>query len=149
MVDNWSTIFCRIKVCDGIVKGSHLQALRTLGSFLFFLRFYLFIHERHRGRGRDVGRGRSRLPAALDPRTSGSRLEPKSDIQTLSHPGVPTTPGSLVLRPFYQLNKSRSGRRLQYRKQGVSTSPSPPFPFSDLGGYLWLCLLFHNGGSSL
>ena len=29
----------------------------------FFLRFYLFIHERHRNRGRDIRRGRSRLPA--------------------------------------------------------------------------------------
>ena len=28
----------------------------------FFLRFYLFIHERHREKGRDTGRGRSRLP---------------------------------------------------------------------------------------
>ena len=27
---------------------------------LFFKRFYLFIHERHRERGRDPGRGRSR-----------------------------------------------------------------------------------------
>ena len=27
----------------------------------FFLRFYLFIHERHRKRGRDIGRGRSRV----------------------------------------------------------------------------------------
>ena len=29
----------------------------------FFLRFYLFIHERHQERGRDTGRGRSRLHA--------------------------------------------------------------------------------------
>ena len=29
---------------------------------LVFLRFYLFIHERHTERGRDIGRGRSRLP---------------------------------------------------------------------------------------
>ena len=31
--------------------------------FLFFLIFYLFIYERHTERGRDTGRGRSRLPA--------------------------------------------------------------------------------------
>ena len=31
--------------------------------FFFFLRFCLFIHKRLRERGRDVGRGRSRLPA--------------------------------------------------------------------------------------
>ena len=28
----------------------------------FFKDFHLFIHERHRERGRDIGRGRSRLP---------------------------------------------------------------------------------------
>ena len=31
--------------------------------FFFFLRFYLLIHERHTERGRDTGRGRSRLHA--------------------------------------------------------------------------------------
>ena len=31
--------------------------------FFFFLRFYLFIHERHTKRGRDTGRERSRLHA--------------------------------------------------------------------------------------
>ena len=31
--------------------------------FIFFLIFYLFIHGRHRERGRDTGRGRSRLHA--------------------------------------------------------------------------------------
>ena len=31
--------------------------------WFFFLRFYLFIHEKHRERGRDIGKGRSRLPA--------------------------------------------------------------------------------------
>ena len=30
---------------------------------LFFKRFYLFVHERHRERGRDTGKGRSRLHA--------------------------------------------------------------------------------------
>ena len=32
--------------------------------FLFILKMYLFIHERHIERGRDIGRGRSRLPVA-------------------------------------------------------------------------------------
>ena len=31
--------------------------------FVFALRFYLFIHERHRDRGRATGRGRSRFPS--------------------------------------------------------------------------------------
>ena len=44
-------------------------------------------------KGRDIGRGRSRLPtepaAGLDPGPLGSRPEPKADTQTLSHPDAP------------------------------------------------------------
>ena len=45
-------------------------------------------------RGRDTGRGRSRLPekepnAGLNPRTPGLHPESKADAQPLSHPGVP------------------------------------------------------------
>ena len=45
-------------------------------------------------RGRDIGRGRSRVPAGspmlgLDPGTLGSQPEPKADAQPLSHPGAP------------------------------------------------------------
>ena len=41
-------------------------------------------------RGRDIGRGISRLPAGgLHPRMLGSHPEPKADAQTLSHPGIP------------------------------------------------------------
>ena len=63
-----------------------------------FLRFYLFIHERHTERGRDIGRGRSRLhegspmwepDVGPHPRTPGSLPEPKTDTQPLSHPGAP------------------------------------------------------------
>ena len=37
----------------------------SVSSFLLFFKdfIYLFIHERHRERGRDTGRGRTRLPA--------------------------------------------------------------------------------------
>ena len=45
-------------------KTNHLRNM----SFLFFLDI-LFIHERHRERGKDIGRGRNRLHAGLDPRT--------------------------------------------------------------------------------
>ena len=40
-------------------------SIATSFLFFFFLRFYLFINERHREkqRGRDTGRGRSRLHA--------------------------------------------------------------------------------------
>ena len=48
--------------------------------FVFvFLRFYLLIHERHRERGRDTGRRRSRKPdVGLNPGTPGSHPEPKA-----------------------------------------------------------------------
>ena len=47
-----------------------------------------------RERGRDIGRGRNRLPAGepdagLDPRTPGPRPEPKAGTELLSHVGVP------------------------------------------------------------
>ena len=51
------------------------------------------MRDTERGRGRDIGRGRSRFPAGepdvgLDPRTPGSRPEPKADAQSLGHPGA-------------------------------------------------------------
>ena len=56
-------------------------------------RFYLFIHEKHTQRGRDIDRGRSRLLAEspmwdLIP-GPGSHPELKVDAQLLSHPGIP------------------------------------------------------------
>ena len=56
----------------------------------FFLRCYLFIHERHGKTCRDTGRGRrSRLYArepdvGLDPGNPGSGPEPKAEAQSLS-----------------------------------------------------------------
>ena len=45
-------------------------------------------------RGRDIGRGRSRLPVGSPmwdsiPGTLGSQPEPKANAQPLSHPGAP------------------------------------------------------------
>ena len=59
-----------------------------------FKRFYLFIHERHRERGRDIGRSRSRLHAGslmqdLIPRPWDQDLNQKADDQSLSHPDAP------------------------------------------------------------
>ena len=70
----------------------HIFLLRE--SFIFFLRFYLFIHKRHREREADTGRGRRRLHAESLMRDSipgplGSCPEPKADAQPLSHPGAP------------------------------------------------------------
>ena len=62
---------------------------------MFFLRFYIFIHETHRSR--DPGRGRSRLPAGtdvgLDPRTLGSRPGPEADAppQSPRYPRIRTS----------------------------------------------------------
>ena len=70
---------------------------RPLDSWFLTRNFFkiLFIYERHRERGRDIHRGRSRLPQGssmwdLNPEL-GSRPEPKADAQPLSHPGVPFT----------------------------------------------------------
>ena len=52
--------------------------------YFFFLRFYPFIHERHRERGRDTGRGRSRLPIG-SPKYLESCPELQADAQPLSH----------------------------------------------------------------
>ena len=61
---------------------------------MFFQRFYLFIHERHIERGRDIGRGRIRLLMGSLTEDSipglGSHPEPKAYAQLLSHPGIPT-----------------------------------------------------------
>ena len=60
--------------------------------FLFVKILFIYSWETHRGR--DTGRGRSRLLArtlmvGLDPSTPGSRPELKTDAQPLSHPGAP------------------------------------------------------------
>ena len=59
-----------------------------------FLRFCLFIHERHRERRRRPRQREKQPPCrepdmGLDPRTPGSQPEPKADAQPLSHPGAP------------------------------------------------------------
>ena len=60
--------------------------------FSFFLRFYLFIHERKRERQRQR-QGEKQAPCrepdmGINPRTSGSHSELKTDTQPLSHPGA-------------------------------------------------------------
>ena len=81
--------------CTGSLSGLSLvwAALpKTLYLFFFFLRFYSFIHERHRERGRDTGRGRGRLHAGNPTWDSilGLRdhtLALKAGAKLLSHPG--------------------------------------------------------------
>ena len=61
--------------------------------FVFKDFIYLFMINREIERGRDTGRGRSRLHAGtdvgLDPTTPGSCPEPKAEVQPLSHPAIP------------------------------------------------------------
>ena len=49
-------------------------------------------------RGRDIGRGRSRLPVG---RTPGSGLELKADTQPLSHPDTPSELFLLLASTFH------------------------------------------------
>ena len=57
---------------------------------IYFLKNFLFIHERERGRdmGREKQAPRREPDAGLDPGTLGSHPEPKADAQPMSHPGV-------------------------------------------------------------
>ena len=64
-----------------------------LTLFLFFFKDFIYSQETHRERQRHRQREKQapcRKPdAGLDPRTSGSRPEPKADAQPLSPPGIP------------------------------------------------------------
>ena len=82
----------------------------------FFLRFYLFIHERHTERGRGVGRGRSRLLTGnlmwdSIPRP-GSRPGQKADAQPLSHPGIPVV-------DYFELEGLEMGKRGRGLEMGL------------------------------
>ena len=61
-----------------ILRSAYSLTLSS-NSFTFFLRFYLFIHERHTERGRDTGRGRRRDSIPGPPGRNLSRR------QTLNH----------------------------------------------------------------
>ena len=59
---------------------------------MFFLRFYLFIHERHRKRKAETqaeGEACREPDVGLDPGSPGSRPGLKAALEPLSHPGVP------------------------------------------------------------
>ena len=98
LINSFLTI-CYFKIVLADIENNH-----HFKENCFFLRFYVFIHERHRagGRdtesGRDTGRGRSRLHAGspmwdsilgLDPGTPGSHPELKAGTKPLSYPGIP------------------------------------------------------------
>ena len=54
----------------------------------------MIVTQRERERGRDTGRGRSRLhdrepDVGFNPRSPGSRPGPKAGAKPLRHPGIP------------------------------------------------------------
>ena len=67
--------------------GLYPQGNREPLKVVFFLIFYLFIHERHRERGRDIGRGRSRLPkgSLVQDSIPGSQDHHLSQRQRVNH----------------------------------------------------------------
>ena len=75
-----------------MAKYLHFIGIKST-VFFYFLRFYLFIHKRHTERCRDRWREKQapcgEPNVGLNPRTPGSRPEPKADTQPLSHPGAP------------------------------------------------------------
>ena len=80
----------------------------------FFLRFYLFIHERHTDRGRDIGRGRSRL-------MQGAQCETRSQDSDhdLSQSQIPF---SFFLRFYYLFMSDRERERERGRDTGRGRS---------------------------
>ena len=78
---------------------------RTVVGLFYFLRFYLFFHERPRERGRDTGRGRSRLPVGCPmwdsiPGPQGHDLSLRQTPSQLNYPGTPKTSSFLQQANF-------------------------------------------------
>ena len=98
------------------------------GYYFFFLRFYLFTYEKHRERGRDIGRGRSRLPT-------------KSPMwDSIADPGI--TPGAEGRHSTAE--PPRHPEDITVLLQTVFCSPS-----SCWGSWLWALEHYFNGSCSL
>ena len=103
--------------------------LTDLCFILFFKRFYLFIHGRHRERQRCRQREKQvpcrETNAGLDPRTPGSRPKLKADAQPLSHSGIPRS-----------LFKPAPCMRPNFRKPALGSWAHARFPDScTVGSY--------------
>ena len=76
-------------------KQENLSSLQLDSIFSFFKILLICSSEPHRKRQRHRQREKQapyRDPdSGLDPRTPGSRPEPKADAQPLTHPGAPRT----------------------------------------------------------
>ena len=84
--------------------------------WIFFSRFYLFIHDRQREKGRHTGRRRSRLPTRnlMKDSIPGPRDHnlSQTDAQPLSHPGA----HYLNFFFFYRINFSITIKIFQKKK---------------------------------
>ena len=81
-----------------LLIGMHNEKSLGLTRFFFFLKIYLFIHERHREREADTQAAGSLQGARWRTQSGipGSHPGLKADAQPLSHPGVPGSPGSTI-----------------------------------------------------
>ena len=64
-----------------VYPGCSINNEKNVLYLMIFKRFYLFIHVRHRERGRDIGRGRRRLPmvgAQCGTRSKDSGIMPQT-----------------------------------------------------------------------
>ena len=98
------------------------------GQLFFFLRFYLFIHEKNRERQRHRQREKQapcRKPdVGLDPRTPGSPPELKADAQPLNHTDILFEGGgwscfNSLLYPSFVLASKYYGFKIFYLKKMV------------------------------
>ena len=110
----------------------------TRGTTISFLRFYLFIHERHRER--DIGRGRSRFPVGTPMRDSipGPRNH-LSQRQTLNH----EPPRCPMVQLFQWSPKARSGL-LHGRREQCKTG----FLYVNRGLLGWVWRWKEGGGQT-
>ena len=95
-------VFNKLLITFSCVCSATFLSQKISGLFFCFFFKTLFIHETGRERGRDLGRGRSRLPVGspiwdLIPGPRYHSLSQGQDAQLLSHPGVPI-PGFMAAR---------------------------------------------------
>ena len=64
--------------------------LNSAIPWLYFFKYFIYLFMTDRERQREKQAPRKEPDMGLDPRTTGSRPEPKADAQLLSHPGVPS-----------------------------------------------------------
>ena len=90
--DNQLFPWCKTNFITTYLKNIYLDSVLH-----FFKKAFINLFKRDTERGRDMGKGRSRLPVGILMRDSipgpplppGWQPEPEADAQLLSHPGAP------------------------------------------------------------